>query len=143
MAGLSVAEVELHTFGAHQVLLVERFDRAGDRLRIWARDSEDLPGQLREVWRRMAFNALVGNVDDHPLNHGVLHEGASSSLGWRLSPAFDITPAVATLSGSAEDGPLLSMATGVDGAARPVMEDAARLEALVADARAALPSDSV
>ena len=216
MAGLSVAEVELHTFGAHQVLLVERFDRAGDsqqpqrrlyasahtvlrlapqavrgdpqrsylnlgdRLRIWARESGDLPGQLRELWRRMAFNALVGNVDDHPLNHGVLHGGASS-LGWRLAPAFDITPAVATLSGPTEDGPLLSMATGVDGsartsvvqllaaaghlgleqdaarvwlrdtaalvadhwepmlraAARPVMEDAARLDALAADARVA------
>lgn len=217
LAGLSVAEVELHTFGAHQVLLVERFDRAGDprrpqrrlfasahtvlrlapqavrgdpqrsylhlgdRLRIWARDCEDLAGQLREVWRRMAFNALVGNIDDHPLNHGVLHGGVPSSLGWRLAPAFDITPAVAARSGPAEDGPLLSMATGVDGsartsvaqllaaaghlglepdtarvwlrdtaalvagqwepmlgvAARPVMEDATRLEALVADARAA------
>lgn len=128
----------------------------------------------------MAFNALVGNVDDHPLNHGVLHEG-SSALGWRLSPAFDITPALVTLPGRPEDGPLLSMATGVDGsartsvdqlmaaarhlglapdaariwlqgaatlvaqhwepmlreAARPVMADAARLDALVADARAA------
>ena len=217
MAGLSVAEVELHTFGAHQVLLVERFDRTGDprrpqrrlfasahtvlrlapqavrgdpqrsylhlgdRLRIWARDCEDLAGQLREVWRRMAFNALVGNIDDHPLNHGVLHGGVPSTLGWRLAPAFDITPAVAARSGPAEDGPLLSMATGVDGSARtsvaqllaaaghlglepdaarvwlrdtaalvaghwepmlrvvarPVMEDAARLDALVADARAA------
>ena len=186
MAGLSVAEVELHTFGAHQVLLVERFDRAGDprrpqrrlfasahtvlrlapqavrgdpqrsylhlgdRLRIWARDCEDLAGQLHEVWRRMAFNALVGNIDDHPLNHGVLHGGVSSSLGWRLAPAFDITPAVAARSGPAEDGPLLSMATGVDGSARTSVvqllaaaghlgleQDAARLDALAADARVA------
>lgn len=153
MAGLAVAEVELHTFGTHQVLLVERFDRAGDprrpqrrlfasahtvlrlapqavrgdpqrsylnlgdRLRVWARGGQDLSGQLHELWRRMAFNALVGNVDDHPLNHGVLHEGVTT-LGWRLSPAFDITPAVATASGQPGEGPLLSMATGVDGSAR-------------------------
>ena len=33
MAGLDAAPVLLQTFGAHQVLLVERFDRAGDPLR--------------------------------------------------------------------------------------------------------------
>ena len=44
--------------------------------------------QQRELFRRMAFNAVCGNGDDHPRNHGLIH----SDGGWRLSPAFDIAP---------------------------------------------------
>jgi serine/threonine-protein kinase HipA len=40
----------------------------------------------RELWRRMAFNAICGNGDDHPRNHGVLCTGGR----WSLSPAHDI-----------------------------------------------------
>jgi serine/threonine-protein kinase HipA len=44
----------------------------------------------RELWRRMAFNALCGNGDDHPRNHGVRYvDGA-----WELAPAFDVSPYV-------------------------------------------------
>jgi len=41
-----------------------------------------------ELFRRLCFNILVRNTDDHPLNHGVLysHEGISPS------PAFDLFP---------------------------------------------------
>ena len=156
-AGLDAVAVALHTFGAHQVLLVERFDRAGDpqrpqrrlyasahavmrlpldatkgdprrsylnlgdRLRVWARGREDLGEQLRELWRRMAFNALVGNIDDHPLNHGLLQAG-QGQRGWRLSPAFDITPAMTMAPQAPQDGPLLSMATGADGSARASLQ---------------------
>lgn len=42
----------------------------------------------RELWRRMAFNAICGNGDDHPRNHGVLHRDGR----WGLSDAFDIAP---------------------------------------------------
>lgn len=42
----------------------------------------------RELWRRMAFNAVCGNGDDHPRNHGVLCRDGR----WGLSPAFDIAP---------------------------------------------------
>jgi serine/threonine-protein kinase HipA len=42
----------------------------------------------RELWRRMAFNAICGNGDDHPRNHGVLFKDGR----WRLSDAFDIAP---------------------------------------------------
>lgn len=42
-----------------------------------------------EMWRRMVFNILVTNVDDHLNNHGFLH---ISKGKWRLSPAFDINP---------------------------------------------------
>ena len=32
------------------------------------------PGQdLQELWRRLAFNLLITNVDDHLQNHGFLH----------------------------------------------------------------------
>lgn len=151
MAGLDVAVTELHTLGSHQVLLVERFDRAGDplepqrflyasahtvlrlspatlrgdpqrsylnlgdRLRIWARGREDLSHQLRELWRRMVFNALVGNTDDHPLNHGFLHDGRKL-CGWHLAPAFDITPVMSTPPKPLAEGPVLSLATSADGA---------------------------
>lgn len=153
MAGLHVAPVVLHTFGAHQVLLVERFDRTGnpfrpnrslfasahtvlrlpldavrgdprrsylnfgDALRVWARGRDDLGEQLRELWQRMAFNALVGNIDDHPLNHGLLHDG-SLQRGWRLAPAFDITPAMSKAARASDEEPVLSMATSADGSAR-------------------------
>ena len=38
------------------------------------------------IWQRLAFNAMVGNVDDHPRNHALVRDAA----GWHLSPAFDI-----------------------------------------------------
>lgn len=158
-AGLHVAPVKLHTFGAHQVLMVQRFDREGDpvkpirklyasahtvlrlrldaakgdpersylaladRLRIWTRDGADdhperLGQQLVELWKRMAFNALVGNTDDHALNTGLLFDRVaegSDRMAWGLSPAFDITPNMVGLPPHIEDGPHLSLATGTDG----------------------------
>jgi serine/threonine-protein kinase HipA len=43
---------------------------------------------LEEMFRRICFNALVSNLDDHPRNSAFL---ARSNL-WRLSPAYDLTP---------------------------------------------------
>jgi serine/threonine-protein kinase HipA len=43
-----------------------------------------------ELFRRMCFNALISNVDDHPRNHAVL----ARETDWSLSPAYDLTPAV-------------------------------------------------
>lgn len=40
----------------------------------------------KEIWQRLAYNALVGNVDDHPRNHALIFD----ANGWQLSPAFDI-----------------------------------------------------
>lgn len=42
-----------------------------------------------ELFRRMAFNALISNVDDHPRNHAVI----AKDQDWTLSPAYDLTPA--------------------------------------------------
>ena len=56
-----------------------------DELKRWSsHPDEDRP----ELFRRMAFNALVSNLDDHPRNHAVLAAGRD----WRLAPAYDITP---------------------------------------------------
>jgi serine/threonine-protein kinase HipA len=43
---------------------------------------------LEQLWRRMVFNILVSNTDDHLRNHGFL----LTHQGWRLSPAFDMNP---------------------------------------------------
>lgn len=42
----------------------------------------------RELFRRMVFNVLVNNTDDHLRNHGYLHGPG----GWRLSPLYDVEP---------------------------------------------------
>ena len=51
------------------------------------------PEDLRELFGRVAFTVLVGNVDDHWKNHGFLRVDGT----WRLSPLFDVNP---TRSGS-------------------------------------------
>lgn len=42
----------------------------------------------RELFRRMCFNAMISNTDDHPRNHAVI----AKDEHWRLSPAYDLTP---------------------------------------------------
>jgi serine/threonine-protein kinase HipA len=42
----------------------------------------------RELFKRMVFNAMISNIDDHPRNHAVIAPGVE----WRLSPAYDLTP---------------------------------------------------
>ena len=45
---------------------------------------------LHQLWRRIIFNILISNTDDHLRNHGFI----LTSTGWQLSPAFDINPSV-------------------------------------------------
>ncbi len=52
--------------------------------RISARPRDD----ARELFRRMVFNALISNTDDHPRNHAVI----ATAFDWCLSPAYDLTP---------------------------------------------------
>ncbi len=56
-----------------------------DELRRVSRKPES---DLRELFARMCFNAIVSNLDDHPRNHAILAKGRD----WQLSPAFDLTP---------------------------------------------------
>ena len=48
----------------------------------------DVDANLRELFRRVAFNICVGNSDDHFRNHGFL----LTAKGWTLSPAYDMNP---------------------------------------------------
>jgi serine/threonine-protein kinase HipA len=60
------------------VLLVEELRR------IVAEPGKD----ARELFRRICFNALISNLDDHPRNHAFL----ARNIDWALSPAYDLTP---------------------------------------------------
>ncbi|NOK20978.1 type II toxin-antitoxin system HipA family toxin [Corallococcus carmarthensis] len=57
-----------------------------DELKRWVRDPDE---DLRELFSRMVFNALISNIDDHPRNHALIAPDAH----WKLSPAYDLTPA--------------------------------------------------
>jgi serine/threonine-protein kinase HipA len=45
---------------------------------------------LRELFSRITFNVLVGNIDDHARNHAALWDGSSDTLS--LTPAYDVCP---------------------------------------------------
>jgi serine/threonine-protein kinase HipA len=112
-AGIRTSEHQLLEVGGRSVLLSRRFDRDGDhRLPFLSalsmmglRDGErasypelcDVLNQqgararkdAAELYRRMALNVLISNVDDHLRNHGFLWLGRG---GWTLSPAYDLNP---------------------------------------------------
>ena len=48
----------------------------------------DVEKNLRQLYRRVAFNIAIGNSDDHFRNHGFL----LTPRGWTLSPAYDMNP---------------------------------------------------
>lgn len=54
--------------------------------------SLDVSRDLRELWRRLVFNILISNTDDHLRNHGFLYHEVTGMGGWRLSPAYDLNP---------------------------------------------------
>jgi serine/threonine-protein kinase HipA len=115
--GIATAETQLVDVGAgRRAVLVQRFERGSDArptahfisalslLDIDETSTEgsyaQIAGVLRqhgaahardreELFRRMLFNVLCGNRDDHLKNHALLYHHAD---GWRLSPAFDVVP---------------------------------------------------
>ncbi len=56
-----------------------------DELRRW---SAQPAVDRAELFRRVVFNALISNLDDHPRNHALIAPGQA----WRLAPAYDLTP---------------------------------------------------
>ncbi|ASL46006.1 hypothetical protein bAD24_III01320 [Burkholderia sp. AD24] len=113
-AGITVAQSRIVMSDDIPVALVRRFDRVADGGRIpylsagsmlqASRQEEhayteiadcivsrcvDPKRDLEELWRRLVFNLLITNVDDHVQNHGFLHVEHGQ---WRLAPAFDINP---------------------------------------------------
>ncbi|NDD59000.1 MAG: type II toxin-antitoxin system HipA family toxin [Chlamydiae bacterium] len=112
-AGIQVPEWRMETVARQQILLSRRFDRKKN-IRIpflsamsvlGAKDNEmhsylEIADAIRQMsaspkedlealWRRIVFNVLISNVDDHLRNHAFLYSGLS---GWRLSPAYDLNP---------------------------------------------------
>lgn len=117
-AGIHVAETRLWGgLGKYHTLLSKRFDRTDEGRRIHfascmsllgLKDGDNAQGgygyldivdfilqgccdvetNLRELYRRVAFNICIGNSDDHFRNHGFL----LTSKGWTLSPAYDMNP---------------------------------------------------
>lgn len=112
-AGIVVPSVRLEEVANKPVLLLRRFDREGTQRipflsamsMLGARDQQprsylEIVDALRQhgaspkddieaLWRRMVFNVLISNTDDHLRNHGFLYEGQA---GWRVSPAYDLNP---------------------------------------------------
>jgi serine/threonine-protein kinase HipA len=46
----------------------------------------------RELFRRMVFNILMDNTDDHEKNHALLAADPDQHGRYRLSPAYDVLP---------------------------------------------------
>lgn len=72
-----------------------------------------------ELWKRMVINALVGNIDDHARNHGLMY----SNGGWGLSPAFDITPIKLSAGVDGSPYPSLALAVTVGGSCEATPEN--------------------
>ena len=117
-AGVSAAETNVvETGGKYHALLSTRFDRTSDGRRkhfasamtllgltdgsdaktgngyldivdFIVQNCCDVENNLRQLYRRVAFNIAIGNSDDHFRNHGFL----LAPRGWTLSPAYDMNP---------------------------------------------------
>lgn len=114
-AGIKVPEARLLDLGSgHRTFAARRFDREGKLRRHYASamtltghvdgapasyldvaeaisdhaDASAIADDLAQAYRRLVFNVLAGVRDDHLRNHGFLW----GATGWRLSPAFDLTP---------------------------------------------------
>ena len=118
--GIRTPEIRLVTVGGKDIFLSRRFDREKvetgwkrrgfvsslslmqwderDRVRwdyVAIADTmrqQSAAQEIEELFRRMIFNILVRNCDDHPRNHGFLVESPSRLS---LSPAYDIVPSLA------------------------------------------------
>lgn len=118
LAGIRVPRHRLKRVNKRDVLLVERFDRSRvghavhrhlmltaltlldldetegplasypDLSEVLLRHAEDPRMDRAELFRRMVFNILIGNEDDHAKNHAAFWDGQFL----RLTPAYDIVP---------------------------------------------------
>ena len=115
-AGINVAKARVESINGTAIAIIRRFDRTDDGGRIpylsaatmLQSDGRDaahaytelvdvlLQGganpiaDIHQLWRRLVFNFLICNTDDHLRNTGFLYD--ARHRGWRLSPAFDLNP---------------------------------------------------
>jgi serine/threonine-protein kinase HipA len=114
LAGIDSAPVRIVMLQDQPVAIIRRFDRTPEQNRIpyisgatllqARRDDEHSYTEIidvmrakcenfiddaRQLWRRLVFNHLITNVDDHLQNIGFLYSGKNQ---WRLAPAFDLNP---------------------------------------------------
>lgn len=91
-AGLHVPVVETRMLNGRWVMMIRRFDRYWlERGAMPQVDSDlSLAPAISRTERRMVFNILVSNDDDHLRNHGFTWD--SRLPGWRLSPLYDVLP---------------------------------------------------
>jgi serine/threonine-protein kinase HipA len=114
MAGIASAQARIVMVQDQPVAMIRRFDRTPEQNRIpyisaatllqARRDDEHSYTEIvdvmrakcenfiddaQQLWRRLVFNHLITNVDDHLQNIGFLYSGRNQ---WRLSPAFDLNP---------------------------------------------------
>ena len=47
---------------------------------------------MQELFRRMVFNILIDNTDDHEKNHALMVVAPSKQGKYRLAPAYDVLP---------------------------------------------------
>jgi len=117
-SGIPVPAARVETVSNKPVILLRRFDREktvrvpflSAMSMLGARDRDtrsyleivdalrqhgaDPKQDMEELWRRIVFNILISNTDDHLRNHGFLYAGQA---GWRLSPAYDLNPVPADI----------------------------------------------
>ena len=113
-AGIETAHARIVMVTGTPIAVIGRFDRTADHGRIAylsaasllqaSRNQEhaytevldamrtasvEAKADARQLWRRLVFNHLITNVDDHLQNLGFLYAGNGL---WRLAPAFDLNP---------------------------------------------------
>lgn len=77
------------TLGFTPAALKKSYVALASDMARWCGGQEAHREERRELWRRMVFNLLIGNGDDHPKNHGLVCADMARQQ-WRLSPAFDL-----------------------------------------------------
>jgi serine/threonine-protein kinase HipA len=92
--GLAASARRLHAQSAHVALRAEGssmgYPELAQLLRRRAPVQQGVArAQMRELFRRMVFNILMDNTDDHEKNHVLLMDDAQHLL---LAPAFDVLP---------------------------------------------------
>lgn len=147
LAGIDAADARIFMVHAAPVAIVRRFDRtttdgripymSGATLLQASRNAEyaytemvdamrskclNFAADVRQLWRRLVFNHLITNVDDHLQNIGFLY--ADKNL-WRLAPAFDLNPFPDK---DRESKTWLSEDTGPVTSVEQLLEQAARFE---------------